>query len=257
MRHGRYRCCPTGGATHERVRLVTSPTGVLPSVDHHVHIFSDTSRALLEAEIGRSLPALGADELIGVMDRDGMERAAVLSTAYFFARPDGSASPDAEALARENDYVEEKIRRYSGRLVGFFSINPLHPSSNEEIARCADTNSFAGLKLHLANSDVDLRNDGHTDALAATFAEADRLGLVVVVHLRTRRPDYGREDMQVFIDHVLVGTQKFAVGTTASFSVAGGSHLLGALAVDGRFSWGAETVNVPAGGEYTAQFACQ
>lgn len=64
-------------------------------------------------------------------------------------------------------------------------------------------------------------------------------------------------DIEVFIDHVLVGTQKFAVGTTASFSVLGGNHTLGALAVDGRFSWGAETVTVPAGGEYTARFACE
>jgi hypothetical protein len=67
----------------------------------------------------------------------------------------------------------------------------------------------------------------------------------------------GAFDIEVFIDHVLVGTQKFSVGSTASFSVVGGTHTLGALAVDGRFSWGAETVTVPAGGEYTAQFACQ
>jgi hypothetical protein len=67
----------------------------------------------------------------------------------------------------------------------------------------------------------------------------------------------GAFDIEVFIDHVLVGTQKFSVGTTASFSVEGGAHTLGALAVDGRFSWGATTVTVPAGGEYTAFFACQ
>lgn len=67
----------------------------------------------------------------------------------------------------------------------------------------------------------------------------------------------GAFDIEVFIDHVLVGTQKFTVGTTASYSVSGGMHTLGALAVDGRFSWGAETVTVPAGGEYTALFACQ
>src|SRR5712692_8201350 len=121
---------------------MTSANGASPIVDHHVHIFSDTSRALLEAEIGRSLPPLGADELIAVMDRDGVKRAAVLSTAYFFARPDGNALPDAEAVAHENDYAAEQIRRYSGRLVGFFSVNPLHPSSDNEIARCADSGAF-------------------------------------------------------------------------------------------------------------------
>ena len=67
----------------------------------------------------------------------------------------------------------------------------------------------------------------------------------------------GSFDIEVFIDHVLVGTPTFAVGSQSTFTVAAGAHTLGALAVDGRFSWGSESVVVPAGGEYTALFACQ
>ncbi len=67
----------------------------------------------------------------------------------------------------------------------------------------------------------------------------------------------GSFDIEVFIDHVLVGTPTFMIGSTASYTVAAGSHTIGGYAVDGRFDWGYETVEVPAGGEYTALFACQ
>lgn len=67
----------------------------------------------------------------------------------------------------------------------------------------------------------------------------------------------GAFDIEVFIDHMLVGTSTFSIGSTASYTVAAGAHTLGGLAVDGRLSWGAETVTVPAGGEYTAKFACE
>src|SRR3974377_733811 len=66
----------------------------------------------------------------------------------------------------------------------------------------------------------------------------------------------GSFDIEVFVDHVLVGTRTFMVGTTVPFTVTAGNHTLGGRASDGRFSWGYETIFVPAGGEYTAQFAC-
>jgi hypothetical protein len=67
----------------------------------------------------------------------------------------------------------------------------------------------------------------------------------------------GSFDIDVFIDHVLVGTPTFSIGSTASYTVTAGSHTIGGDAVDGRLSWGYETVEVPAGGQYTALFACQ
>lgn len=67
----------------------------------------------------------------------------------------------------------------------------------------------------------------------------------------------GAFDIEVFIDHVLVGTPTFKVGSTASFPVLAGSHTIGGFAVDGRLSWGSETVVVPAGGQHTSLFACQ
>ena len=67
----------------------------------------------------------------------------------------------------------------------------------------------------------------------------------------------GPFDISVFVDHVLVGSPTFAIGSTASFTVLAGNHTVGGFAVDGRLSWGSVTVQVPAGGQYTALFRCQ
>ena len=81
---------------------------------------------------------------------------------------------------------------------------------------------------------------------------------ILNVQIETRTcSTQGAFDIEVFIDHVLVGTPTFKVGSTAAYSVLAGSHTLGGFAVDGRLSWGSETVVVPAGGQYTAKFACQ
>jgi hypothetical protein len=63
-------------------------------------------------------------------------------------------------------------------------------------------------------------------------------------------------DIEVFIDHALVGTSTFNIGSTASYTVVGGSHTVGGFATDHRFNWGSVVVEVPAGGAYTALFAC-
>ncbi len=67
----------------------------------------------------------------------------------------------------------------------------------------------------------------------------------------------GTFDIKLFIDHVLVDTPHFSIGSTASYTVAAGSHIVGGSAVDGRLSWASVVVEVPAGGQYTALFACQ
>ncbi len=64
-------------------------------------------------------------------------------------------------------------------------------------------------------------------------------------------------DVEVFVDHVLVGTPTLSVGSTVSYQVTGGSHTVGGFAVNGKYNWGFVTVVVPAGGEYTASFGCQ
>jgi hypothetical protein len=66
----------------------------------------------------------------------------------------------------------------------------------------------------------------------------------------------GPVDVDVYIDHVLVGTPTLSVNAATPFTVTGGTHTLGGIAKNGMFDWVSNDVVVPAGGEYTAMFAC-
>jgi hypothetical protein len=59
------------------------------------------------------------------------------------------------------------------------------------------------VKLHLTNSDVDLRNSGDVAALAAVFRAAAAGDMTIMIHMRTRAADYGAQDVRIFLDQVL------------------------------------------------------
>lgn len=130
-----------------------------------------------------------------------MSKAVVLSVGYMFASPDLSR-PDLKGLRAENDWLARQVEEHSRRLVGFFSINPLMKESLGELRRWADS-IFAGVKIHMANSNVDLRNKSHVEQLASVFEEANTLNLDILIHLRTRNPNFGKEDAEIFIEDVL------------------------------------------------------
>ncbi len=175
----------------------------IPLADHHMHLFSPAVRRWLEKELSLPpLPPFTTEELIPILDADHVQSAAILSNAYFFSRP-GATADDAHTLRAENDWVAGEVARHPDRLVGFFSVNPLADSALAEIERCAASRRFVGLKLHLANSDVDLRDPSHVKRLTAVFERANALDLVIAIHMRTKRADYGREDARIFIDQVL------------------------------------------------------
>jgi uncharacterized protein len=180
--------------------------------DHHVHIFGPAVRHWLETDLGvQPLPPLGLEELMAILKKDNVAKAAVLSNAYFFAKDTAKQPHDTQQLMLENDRVAAAIARYPQQLAGFFSVNPLADTAFAEIERCARRGVFAGLKLHLANSEVDLRDRSHVQRLAAVFARANASRLAIVIHLRTQRADYGREDARIFIDQVLSSAPHVAV----------------------------------------------
>jgi hypothetical protein len=92
------------------------------------------------------------------------------------------------------------------------------------------------------------------DAAGATGPAVDGT-LNVQIETKTCSAE-GSFDIEVFIDHVHVGTPTFSVGSNASYTVTAGSHSIGGLSTNGKFSWGSEDVIVPAGGQYTSFFAC-
>ena len=83
------------------------------------------------------------------------------------------------------------------------SVNPLGDNALAEIDRCVSTGAFAGLKLHFANSKVDLRDRDHVVTLRRLFARINALRLPTVVHVRTMRRDFGSEDVEAFTKGVL------------------------------------------------------
>lgn len=180
-----------------------------PAADHHMHIHSaDGGRVLQQAREVAGKPSdeaspVTADQVVESMDRAGLEQATILSNAYMFGMPELDLDDEYGRVRAENDYVASQVARYPERLAGFYSVNPLAEYALDEISRCAESEHLTGLKLHLANSDVDLRNPEHVVQLGRVFARANDLGQPIIIHLRTRNDAYGAHDARIFIEQVL------------------------------------------------------
>jgi predicted TIM-barrel fold metal-dependent hydrolase len=155
------------------------------------------------AELSESGP-VAADRLIAQLDDAGIQRAAVLSLAYAYGSPSLSGGNDEYALVRgENDWTSQQVAKYPDRLRALCSVNPLKEYALAELERCATIpNLRYGLKLHLANSQLDLRNPAHVELLRRTFRAANERRMAIVVHLWTGRA-YGQADAEVFLRDVL------------------------------------------------------
>lgn len=174
-------------------------------VDHHVHIFSPRDRKYLVNAVASldTLPPIEIEQYMKAMDQGNVEKAAILSSAYFFSPEGKPTEKDYAAVKSDNDWVAQSISDYPEKFAGFFSVNPLSDSALVEMDRNAGKEQLSGLKLQLANSAVDLRNSAHVKRLAEVFQKANSLGLGIVVHLRTSNKNYGKKDAQIFIDEIL------------------------------------------------------
>ena len=150
-----------------------------------------------------------AEQLVAQSDSAGVQRALVLSVAYWFgsalmagADPDLSLADEHARVRAENDWVASQVARYPNRLTAFCSLNPLKPYAVEEIQRCGRQPGIRGLKLHLANSTVDLRRREDVDQLRRVFRAANEARLAIVVHLRPRLKPYGRQDAETFLREI-------------------------------------------------------
>lgn len=184
----------------------------LPPADHHYHVWSPDARDLLlrsQEKLGQEVIAeeearpLSAADVVAGLDSARIERAVLVSTAYFFGIPDLEVEDERSRVRAENDYVARQVAKRPDRLTAFFSVNPLAGYALEEIDRLADDEAFVGLKLHLGNSDVDLREEADVERLREVFARASEHGLPVLIHLGGRSEDFGAPDAEAFLDEVL------------------------------------------------------
>lgn len=169
-----------------------------PLVDYHQHLVSPAFAPIVK------LPERDGAALVRELDEAGIERAVVLSVGYSFAdERKGLADPD-RLTREENDWTSAQVTRNAPRLIGFCSANPLRPAALGELERCLGLPGMTGIKLHLGNSGVSLRDPAHLARVQGVFALAQRLRAPVLVHMRARGgSNYGAEDARIFLDRVV------------------------------------------------------
>jgi len=173
-------------------------------VDHHQHLISPPI-----ARLWAQPAPVGADRLIPQLDAAGIRRAVVLSVAYAFGSAWTERPADEYAAVRaENDWTAEQTARYPDRLVAVCSINPLRDYALGEIDRCAGNPRLrTALKLHFANSGVNLRDAAHVVLLKRVFAAANRHQMAIIAHIwtgddRVAHP-YDARDARTFLSEIL------------------------------------------------------
>lgn len=188
----------------------TAAVDSVPFADLHLHLASqgtadvlNSVRELLEPD-GQPFSAAYAADVLPALDAAGIERGLVVSNAYMLGMPEVQVDGEAERVREENRFVAQQAGQHPGRLTAACSVNPLKDYAGREVAFCLDSLGVGVLKLHLANSDVDLLDPGEQARLREIVGlVADRDG-ALFVHLRTRAEDFGAAHAQAFIDEVLV-----------------------------------------------------
>ena len=192
--------------------LAQSSPGPLPAVaDHHLHLRSEVATAVLTAvrvaldseDQDEVLAAIDVEAVLEAMDNAGIQQGLILSNAYMIGMPDINPEGELPDVQAENNFIATQASLSGGRLVALCSVNPLADYSIAETRRCKEELDLGGLKLHLANSDVDLFNAEHVAKLQALFRYLEQANFPVLAHIRTRNEAYGAEDAAVFIDEIL------------------------------------------------------
>jgi predicted TIM-barrel fold metal-dependent hydrolase len=151
----------------------------------------------------RSQQTIDAGQLVSLLDDAGIQRAVVLSVAYWFDSAREPVTPAAyDDVRAENDWTAAEAARHPDRLVTFCSFNPLREHALAEIERCAANPHLKGVKLHFGSSGVDLRNAAHVQSVRGVFAAANRLRLPLVVHVRGDAT-YGSDHVAVLLNEIL------------------------------------------------------
>lgn len=156
---------------------------------------------LLEGDAPYSEPVT-ADMLIEDLDDAGIERAVVLSIAYWFGEQEVSYPGDPyDNVRAENDWTAAEVAKYPDRLVAFCGVNPLRDFALDEMRRCSTELGMRGIKLHFGAEDIDVGDPDHLARVRRVFELANELGLAIVLH--ARGPEYGAEQAQIIVDSLL------------------------------------------------------
>jgi len=200
------------------------------AVDHHVHVHSPAILAFLPgycASPGRTskcdpefLNPLSVTDLLRAMDKAGIRRARLMSTAYLAESPMMvPPAPDHAKIVRQaNDFTVALARDHPDRLQAYIGVNPLTATAVPEIDRWRDDHHVAGVKIHLANSRFDYHQPDGVKMLTATVRAAASARFRIMIHMRNRADGYGAEEARIFLNEVLPAAR----GTTVQVAHAAG-----------------------------------
>ena len=173
---------------------------IVPAADHHQHLFSPAYVKLQRPGTKTIL----AEDVIAVLDKAGIRRAVLLSTAYRYGRPGAEVPDEYTAVKAENDWTAAQAALYPTRLIAFCGFNPLKDYALAEIARCATNKDLShGIKMHFGNSDVQLEDPEHFGKLKQVSQAANKHRLAIVVHMRasiSKNRPYGPEQARAFLE---------------------------------------------------------
>lgn len=174
---------------------------IVPAADHHQHVFSPP---YTEKFLPAGSKTITAQDLVGLLDKAGIRRAALLATGYSFGRP-GSEPPDEYAAVKvENDWTATQAALFPKRLMAFCGFNPLKEYALDELARCAkDPNLRHGIKLHFGSSDVQTEIPEHFEKVKKVFQGANKQRMAIIVHMRasiSKNRPYGPEQARAFLE---------------------------------------------------------
>jgi predicted TIM-barrel fold metal-dependent hydrolase len=169
-----------------------------PLIDYHQHLVSPAFAPIV------GLPERDGAALVRELDAAGIERAVVLSVGYSFGDERKALNAPDRLTREENDWTSAEVTRNTPRLIGFCSANPLRPAALEEIERCLGLPGMTGIKVHLGNAGITLRDPAHLARIQQLFAIAQRRRAPVLIHMRARGgTNYGAEDAHIFLDEVV------------------------------------------------------
>ncbi|KDR95421.1 Amidohydrolase [Peptoclostridium litorale DSM 5388] len=176
-------------------------------IDCHMHMTSCECADLIKSITGKKTfngnPFGGHDHksIISLLDNAGIYKGFAISSAYIYSMEDMNIEDPIQNTVRENDFVIRECSLSNGRLIPFFSVNPLTSYALDEVTRCCRYETPKGLKLHFTNSRIDIEDKYHLSRLSQILSVAESNSIPVIIHFRSRRNENPQKALK-FIDFI-------------------------------------------------------
>ncbi len=194
------------------------------AIDHHVHLMSEALVAdwrAMGARFSRPDAAYTSPErVLGESSATAfppIHRAVLVPMGHLYGHQEFrqglalSLADERSRVARENDHVARQAARFPGRAVALCSVPALRAYALEELSRCRHELASAGVKLHLASSEVDLRDESHLDRIGEIATWAEARGMPLLLHLDTQLRGTEVRDVERFAERVLKSRPRLTV----------------------------------------------